>query len=344
MLDAAQAAVIKGMLARGDHQHDIAAHFGINGGRVAEIKANEKFSDVKAASVSSLPAIDKARRFIDPNAPLSKQIDVFKELINKSPENSRIITFTPELATWILENLNRTGNRKRKPERIQRYAKAMSQGDWVLTGETIIFAKTGALLDGQNRLSGCVRAGKKFRTHVVFGIEDDAFITMNSGKARTPGDLFFTAGIADSALVSGAVRWLMIYDKGNPLARSSFSNQEMWDYYNTSIDSAEISACVAVAKKVNKIVPKAALAAHFYMFSHKHGRTAMKFMGDFIANQRGARKLITMLNKVKTNQTRLSDTWINAILVQTWNAYRADELVTAKHFKWNDAKEYPVIA
>ncbi len=28
---------VKGMLARGDKQHDIAAYFGVNGGRVAEV-------------------------------------------------------------------------------------------------------------------------------------------------------------------------------------------------------------------------------------------------------------------------------------------------------------------
>lgn len=34
-------AVIKGMLARGDKQHDIAAYFGINGGRIAEINTGQ---------------------------------------------------------------------------------------------------------------------------------------------------------------------------------------------------------------------------------------------------------------------------------------------------------------
>ena len=40
------AAIIKGMLARGDRQHDIAAWFGVNGGRIAEISKGDKFSNV----------------------------------------------------------------------------------------------------------------------------------------------------------------------------------------------------------------------------------------------------------------------------------------------------------
>jgi len=40
------AALIKGMLYRGDRQHDIASWFGVNGGRVAEISSRTKFADV----------------------------------------------------------------------------------------------------------------------------------------------------------------------------------------------------------------------------------------------------------------------------------------------------------
>ena len=38
------AAIVKGMLARGDRQHDIAAWFGVNGGRIGEISTGAKFA------------------------------------------------------------------------------------------------------------------------------------------------------------------------------------------------------------------------------------------------------------------------------------------------------------
>lgn len=49
------AAVIKGMLRRGDRQHDIAAWFGVNGGRVAEVATGRRFPSVEAAPVETLP-------------------------------------------------------------------------------------------------------------------------------------------------------------------------------------------------------------------------------------------------------------------------------------------------
>ena len=40
------AAIVKGMLKRGDRQHDSASWFGVNGGRIAEISTGEKFSNI----------------------------------------------------------------------------------------------------------------------------------------------------------------------------------------------------------------------------------------------------------------------------------------------------------
>ena len=57
MMTNEDAAVIKGMLARGDKQQWIVAWFGgnLNSGRIAEISTGEKFFDVKAASQKDLP-------------------------------------------------------------------------------------------------------------------------------------------------------------------------------------------------------------------------------------------------------------------------------------------------
>ncbi len=54
-LTARDAAIIKGMLKRGDKQHDIAAYFGVNSGRISEINTGAKFTAVKALPSEHLP-------------------------------------------------------------------------------------------------------------------------------------------------------------------------------------------------------------------------------------------------------------------------------------------------
>lgn len=49
------AAIVKGMLNRGDRQHDIAAWFGVNGGRIGEIAAGTRYNYVQPADEKDLP-------------------------------------------------------------------------------------------------------------------------------------------------------------------------------------------------------------------------------------------------------------------------------------------------
>ena len=48
--------LVKGMLERGDRQHDIAAYFGVNGGRIAEVVTGDnQFPNATPASEEQLP-------------------------------------------------------------------------------------------------------------------------------------------------------------------------------------------------------------------------------------------------------------------------------------------------
>ena len=55
ILDETDAAIAKGMISRGDRQHDIAAWFGVNGGRIGEIASRRKFAGVAPADPDALP-------------------------------------------------------------------------------------------------------------------------------------------------------------------------------------------------------------------------------------------------------------------------------------------------
>jgi len=54
-LNAEQAGIVKGLLARGEKQHDVAAFFGVNAGRIAEIAKGYKFADVVPPPKRELP-------------------------------------------------------------------------------------------------------------------------------------------------------------------------------------------------------------------------------------------------------------------------------------------------
>ena len=54
-LNKADAELVKGMADRGDRHHDIAAWFGVNQGRIAEVLAGDKFPNAPVAPAGQLP-------------------------------------------------------------------------------------------------------------------------------------------------------------------------------------------------------------------------------------------------------------------------------------------------
>ncbi len=54
-LNKADAELVKGMADRGDRHHDIAAWFGVNQGRIAEVLAGDNFPNAPVAPAEQLP-------------------------------------------------------------------------------------------------------------------------------------------------------------------------------------------------------------------------------------------------------------------------------------------------
>jgi hypothetical protein len=56
MIDYRDTQIIRGMLKRGDRQHDVAAYFGVNAGRIAEIATGQdKYPTAGPADAEKLP-------------------------------------------------------------------------------------------------------------------------------------------------------------------------------------------------------------------------------------------------------------------------------------------------
>jgi hypothetical protein len=125
---------------------------------------------------------------------------------------------TPELAEKLLES--NTNNRNLKRDRIAQYAADMQAGKWDLNGEAIKIASTGRLLDGQNRLHGCVKAGVPFQSVVIRGLGDDTQVTMDGGAARSLADALRLKGETSTNNLSAVINGAYVFAKG---ARRSFN-------------------------------------------------------------------------------------------------------------------------
>jgi hypothetical protein len=126
--------------------------------------------------------------------------------------NARIETITPELAARWLASAG--VNRHLKPRLVRRIAKAITEGEWSLNGESIIFDARERILDGQHRLAAIVAAGVTVQSLVVHGISADAFFTIDSGTARTIQDAAEILGEEEAMEVTRTAKWHWRYKQG----------------------------------------------------------------------------------------------------------------------------------
>lgn len=118
---------------------------------------------------------------------------------------AKIETITPDTARRMLAK--NTGNRTPKKNAIDRYARDMQNGWWHVTGQPVIIADTGRLLDGQNRLYACIGSHCPFETLVVRGVDESAFYAIDRGFVRTNADV--TGWRRDFAqIVSAYIRYI----------------------------------------------------------------------------------------------------------------------------------------
>lgn len=124
--------------------------------------------------------------------------------MKKQTITSKVETISPNTAIMYLKNAGK--NRKLSEKKVQDYAKQMTDGEWVLNGEPIIFGKSGNLIDGQHRLRAVIYANATVQMLVVRGVNDEYFDSIDSGKSRTLFDVFSCNNIANASIVSAAVK------------------------------------------------------------------------------------------------------------------------------------------
>jgi len=130
---------------------------------------------------------------------------------------TKIVTITPTQAALWLSRDEALGkpNRRINPDNLAKCMNAIKDEAWALNGETIKFTKDGRLLDGQHRLSACVRTNTPFTSLVVFGVDEDTFSTIDAGKKRSVADVVGILGVSENRrLLASSLTVLEAYETG----------------------------------------------------------------------------------------------------------------------------------
>lgn len=264
----------------------------------------------------------------------------------KEVHTERIFVNAELARRWL--RLNITNNRPINQARITQYARDMRAGRWQENGDTIKFAITGELIDGQTRLSACVECGIGFWSLVAYGVRKEAFITIDRNQTRSPGQLLhLTTGVGNYGNLAGALGWLHRFRDGIvlPAATSRPTSGELADLFAEHPGMAE-SVQTAVSTNTRfRCGSVAALALCHYVFTRQDATLAEAFF-DALTVGAGLRQIdpvYRLRERIIASQTKRVPVYdFIALMFKAWIAER-EQRTFSVHLRWQVGESFPNI-
>ena len=253
--------------------------------------------------------------------PPEQDADVYEDDIT-------IEMITPAIAQrWLDKN---THNRNVRPIRVKNYAADMASGAWEFNGDPIRFSDEGTLLDGQHRLEAIVASGVAIRMVVIRGLAHQAQNTMDGAITRTFGDVLALQGEHSVHSLASAVRSVRLWENGTRAftGNSVTSNPVLLD---TLHRHPWIREALPLLIKVSKIahIPTSVSAA-LYMEFYRLDKADATWFFEMVSCQENLeipQPIFKLRNTIEANRRNVrgtqNRTYVAAITIKAWNAYRA---------------------
>lgn len=259
---------------------------------------------------------------------------------------SGVETITPEIAKELLSR--NSGNRSINDVHVNRLAKQMSNNQFDLNGDAIRITDDGSLIDGQHRLSACVKSGVSFQSLIVRGLPKKAFLTIDQGKHRSHGDTLSALGEKNGKDISSALKIIERYfTAGLPVGRKNFTNSDMVDLLDKYPD---VRSCLGGVTHPKGLFPRSIAIACNYLFRIRDEELASRFFDELISGTRldeGSPVYILRerLMRNAMSKAKLKPEYIMALMIKAWNALRSGREIKSLRFRENGdgAESFPIV-
>ena len=164
-----------------------------------------------------------------------------------------VVEVTPEIArNWLVKNRNNFRQLDRR--RVDKYAKEMKLGNWMQTGQGVIFSG-GQLIDGQHRLEAVVKSGCTVNMLVIDGVDSSSAMYVDTGKPRSVKQWLMHKGVKNAGDVASVSKLLLFHQRGL-WGLPSISKGR----HDVVVDSEIIEYGVAFQEEINSALRLAARA------------------------------------------------------------------------------------
>lgn len=247
---------------------------------------------------------------------------------------------TPDTAKKMLTT--NIKNRRIKSAPLDTLEGVMNGEEFTLNGESVIFSKTGRLMDGQHRLTSCIKTGKTIDVVVVRGVEDDSQDTIDSGARRSLSDYVKMDGYKNYVDVAAIGKILARKDDIGITSRlfdnnvTKRSTKALRKFINENHDE-RIEPLIPQIRLVTnryKGIPIHHLGALFDEFRKAGDDNFTEFVAQLTGRSAACMPVRLLQNKFAEHATSTGQgkhyyrkSVLAAYIVKAWNAYmRGDEM------------------
>lgn len=235
-----------------------------------------------------------------------------------------LVMMSPELAREALATM--VANRPVTMAHVRNLAGAIKSGEWrgSDTRELIKFSGDGRLIDGQHRLMAIIEAGVPIVVGVTFGCDPSVFDVLDTGRARSGGDVLALTGHAQGNFLAASLRVAYaVTHNGFGRMLNRASNAQIMQMIEEFPAMPESMAAVA---GVPRFIPQSVAAGLHYVMSQIDSEKATVFF-DGLATGQGlpaGSPILVLRNKLLTPKTQRSSTTrstVAALTIKAWNAW-----------------------
>lgn len=253
------------------------------------------------------------------------------------PNDVERIPVTPQMAhEWLGYN---THNRRLRERVVNAYAADMAAGAWQWNGESIKFATDGTLLDGQHRLAAIVKADVTVPMLVVRGLPNETQDTVDGGISRKFADVLQLRGELSCVTLAALVRRVTMWEAGFRFnfAGTVTTNAQM---LQTLEKHPQLRAIAGAARNTARGValPSSLIGFGMWLFSQIDTEDTDFFFdrlgdGQNLAKGDAIYELRRTAEASKSVRGERSETFMAAIMIKAWNAYRDGKQVALLRYK-----------
>lgn len=258
-----------------------------------------------------------------------------------------LVLMTPALARELLKR-NLHCQRAVNRGIVTRIKSDIKAERFVVNGQAIIIGTSGALINGQQRLTAVVESDQAVEMFVVEGVPDSAFPTIDSTGGRSFGDMLEIAGFKDSKMMAAAVRLVETYMRGEMhFKRNSIvSKPELVDRAHVHKERLQLSVALARNNLRTVLLEASVVAATHYLFSIADPALAPHFFEDLVrgADLKCDEPVHVLRERLQADlaaKTRMSAFYKFGLVTKTFNAYVQGKEI--KILKISDEEPWPAV-